>query len=119
MITIDEDAPVIVRPSAEIDAPIATLWELHTDIAAWATWNTDVEQAGLDGPLMPGSSYSRRTHGLDTTSTVRELVPGEHIVWGGPAGGIDGITHGRSSSATASRRPHQEVLRRAGRGDAR
>ncbi|MEU6220977.1 SRPBCC family protein [Streptomyces sp. NPDC047022] len=91
MITIDENAPVVVRLSTEIDAPIATVWELHTDIAAWPTWNTDVEQAELDGPLMPGNSFSWRTHGLEITSTVRELVPGERIVWGGPAGGIDGI----------------------------
>ncbi|MET8625865.1 SRPBCC family protein [Kitasatospora sp. NPDC004669] len=91
MITIDETAPVIVRLSTVIDAPLTTVWELHTDIAAWPTWNTDVDQAELNGPLAPGNSFSWRTHGLDITSTVRELVPGERIVWGGPANGIEGI----------------------------
>ncbi|MBL1101028.1 SRPBCC family protein [Streptomyces sp. 205] len=67
------------------------MWELHTDIAAWPTWNTDIEQAGLDGPLMPGTSFRWRTHGMDITSTVLELVPGERIVWGGDVDGITGI----------------------------
>ncbi|MFE0508665.1 SRPBCC family protein [Streptomyces sp. NPDC058964] len=91
MVTVDESAPVVVRLSTVIHAPLATVWELHTDIAAWPTWNADVEQAGLDGPLMPGNSFGWRTHGLDISSTVRELVPGERIVWGGPAAGITGI----------------------------
>ncbi|ANP51360.1 uncharacterized protein YndB with AHSA1/START domain [Streptomyces griseochromogenes] len=91
MVTIDEIAPVIVRLSTVIDAPLSTVWGLHTDIAAWPSWNTDVEQAQLNGPLVLGSSFSWRTHGLDITSTVRELVPGERIVWGGPADGVTGI----------------------------
>ncbi|MGW3149644.1 SRPBCC family protein [Streptomyces sp. NPDC001177] len=91
MVTVDETAPVIVRLSTVIHAPLATVWELHTDIAAWPTWNADVERAERNGPLTPGNSFSWRTHGLDITSTVRELVPGERIVWGGPASGITGI----------------------------
>ncbi|MFD8294540.1 SRPBCC family protein [Streptomyces lavendulae] len=91
MVTIDETAPVIVRLSIDIHAPLATVWELHTDIAGWPDWNTDIEEARLDGPLLPGSSFSWRTHGLAITSTVQELVHGRRIVWGGPAAGIDGI----------------------------
>ncbi|MEU7606997.1 SRPBCC family protein [Streptomyces sp. NPDC040724] len=91
MVTIDETAPAIVRLSTTIDAPLTTVWALHTDIAAWPTWNPDIDQAELDGPLLPGRSFGWRTHGLDITSTVHELVPGERIVWGGPADGITGI----------------------------
>ncbi|MEV7723658.1 SRPBCC family protein [Streptomyces sp. NPDC087917] len=91
MTTIDETAPVIVRLSTVIDAPLATVWELHTDIAAWPTWNPDVDRAEADGPLLPGGSFRWRTHGLDITSTVLDLVPGRRIVWGGPASGIAGV----------------------------
>ncbi len=91
MFTIDENAPVIARLSTVIDAPLETVWQLHTDIGAWATWNTDVDQAVLNGRLMPGTSFTWKTHGLDITSTVHELIPGERIVWGGPANGITGI----------------------------
>ncbi|MER5966637.1 SRPBCC family protein [Streptomyces sp. NPDC002057] len=91
MQTIDITAPVIVRLSTAVDAPLETVWRLHTDIDGWAAWNADVEQAALNGPLAPGASFTWRTHGLDITSTVSELVPGERIVWGGPAAGITGI----------------------------
>ncbi|MFD4241050.1 SRPBCC family protein [Streptomyces sp. NPDC058525] len=91
MYAIDENAPVIARLSTVINAPLKTVWQLHTDIGAWATWNTDVDQSVLDGPLTPGTSFTWKTHGLDITSTVHELIPGERIVWGGPAGGITGI----------------------------
>ena len=91
MVTIDETAPVIVRLSTVIDAPLETVWAAHTDIGSWPSWNADVDGTQLDGPLAPGTSFRWQTHGLDITSTIRELTPGERIVWGGPAGGIDGI----------------------------
>ncbi|GAA2635963.1 SRPBCC family protein [Streptomyces spororaveus] len=91
MVTIDETAPVIVRLSTVIDAPLATVWALHTDVAAWPAWNTDIDRTEVDGPLQPGRSFSWLTHGLDITSTVQELVPGERIVWGGTVAGIVGI----------------------------
>lgn len=91
MFTIDETAPVIVRLSTVIDAPMETVWALHTDVDAWPDWNPDIDQAKLDGPLTPGTDFRWTTHGLDITSTIREVTPGRRIVWGGPAGGIDGI----------------------------
>ena len=91
MFTIDETAPVIVRLSTVIDAPLERVWALHTDIDAWPSWNAHGDQAELDGPLLPGNSFSWKTHGLDITSTIREIVPGERLVWGGPAGGIAGV----------------------------
>ncbi|MEE1821286.1 SRPBCC family protein [Streptomyces sp. BE20] len=91
MLTIDENAPVIVRLAIEIDAPLETVWSLHTGIDDWPVWNTDVDQARLEGPLAEGASFTWRTHGLDITSTVHELVPGTRIAWGGPANGIEGI----------------------------
>ncbi|WP_405496672.1 SRPBCC family protein [Streptomyces sp. NBC_00096] len=91
MVTIDETAPVIVRLSTTIAAPLATVWALHTDVADWPAWNPDITRAELDGPLLPGSCFSWQTHGLEITSTVQELVPGERSVWGGATNGIDGI----------------------------
>ncbi|MFF1742501.1 SRPBCC family protein [Streptomyces mirabilis] len=101
MFTIDETAPVVVRLSTTIDAPLERVWALHTDIDAWPSWNADVDRAELDGPLLPGNSFSWKTHGLDITSTIREIVPGERLVWGGPAGGIEGVhvwTFGQAGS---------------------
>ncbi|MFC8278231.1 SRPBCC family protein [Streptomyces sp. NPDC057271] len=91
MFTIDETAPVIVRLATVIDAPLERVWSLHADIDAWSDWNTDIDRAELDGPLLPGNSFTWQTHGMDITSTIREVVPGERVVWGGPAHGIEGI----------------------------
>ncbi|MFF4388804.1 SRPBCC family protein [Streptomyces sp. NPDC001552] len=91
MVTIDEAAPVIVRLSTVIDAPLTTVWALHTDVAAWPAWNTDIDRTEVDGPLLPGKSFSWLTHGLDITSTVQELDPEKRIVWGGTVQGIVGI----------------------------
>ncbi|MFB7614055.1 SRPBCC family protein [Kitasatospora sp. NPDC056181] len=89
--TIDESAPVIVRLTTTIHAPLAVVWSLHTDIDSWATWLPDVDRARLDGPLAPGAAFHWQTHGLDIASTLLELVPGRRIVWGGPANGIEGV----------------------------
>ncbi|KAB2343058.1 MFS transporter [Actinomadura rudentiformis] len=91
MRTIDDTAPVIVRLSTTIDAPLEKVWALHTGIDAWPSWNADIDNAVADGPVEPGGSFRWRTHGLDITSTVYEVIPGERIVWGGPASGIDGV----------------------------
>jgi uncharacterized protein YndB with AHSA1/START domain len=91
MFTIDETAPVVVRLSTVIDAPLARIWALHTAIDTWAEWNADIDRAELDGPLLPGSSFRWQTHGMDITSTIREVVPEQRVVWGGPANGIEGV----------------------------
>ncbi|MFH8484099.1 SRPBCC family protein [Streptomyces longisporoflavus] len=88
---VDAQAPVIVRLSIAVHAPLARVWALHTGIDAWADWNPDIDRAVLEGPLAPGARFSWLTHGLDITSTVQQVVPGRRVVWGGPAQGIDGI----------------------------
>lgn len=88
---IDDNAPVTVRVSTTINAPLSLVWDLHTDIAGWARWNASVERIEFAGPLAPGASFRWLTHGLDITSTIFQVVTGERIVWGGPANGIDGI----------------------------
>ncbi|WP_406289473.1 SRPBCC family protein [Embleya sp. NBC_00896] len=88
---VDADAPVVVRLAVTIDAPLADVWALHTDIDAWADWNPDIDRAELDGPLREGARFRWFTHGLDIASTVYQVIPGRRIVWGGPAHGIDGV----------------------------
>ncbi|MGI5403661.1 SRPBCC family protein [Streptomyces sp. CA-135486] len=89
--TIDEHAPVVVRLSTTINASLADVWDLHTDIGSWAEWHPDIDRADFEGPLVPGASFTWLTAGLEITSTVYEVVPGRRIVWGGPAHGIDGV----------------------------
>ncbi|WKV70115.1 SRPBCC family protein [Streptomyces sp. PCS3-D2] len=91
MYTIDTTAPVVVSLSTRIEAPLATVWSVHTDVDAWPAWNAGVDQARLDGPMAVGTPFTWLTHGMSITSTVREVVPGERIVWDGTVQGIAGI----------------------------
>ncbi|MFJ8039858.1 SRPBCC family protein [Kitasatospora sp. NPDC096147] len=88
---IDRTAPAVVELSTTVRAPLARLWELHTDVAAWPSWLPDVDSTETTGPLAVGSVFRWHTHGLDITSTVLELIPRHRIVWGGPAHGIEGV----------------------------
>ncbi|MFG2196482.1 SRPBCC family protein [Streptomyces sp. NPDC048639] len=88
---IDRTAPVIVELEITVDAPRATVWDLHTDIARWPAWQADISTARPDGPLAPGTTFAWETAGLAITSTIEEVEPQRRIVWGGPAHGIDGI----------------------------
>jgi uncharacterized protein YndB with AHSA1/START domain len=88
---IKSDAPAVVRLDVTIDAPLETVWQLHTDIDGWPSWHPDVTTAKLRGPLAVGAVFDWETAGLAITSTVGELIPARRIAWGGPAHGIDGI----------------------------
>ncbi|WP_051274616.1 SRPBCC family protein [Cellulomonas sp. URHD0024] len=88
---IDESATVVVRREIRIQAPIDLVWRLRTDAAGWPAWQTDVDSAEVDGPLVPGASFRWSTHGLDVTSTVYAVDAPRRILWGGGAQGITGI----------------------------
>ncbi|MFI6740185.1 SRPBCC family protein [Nonomuraea sp. NPDC050451] len=89
--TIDNAAPVVVRLDIEIDAPLQKVWDLHTDVNSWTTWQPDITAASADGPLVPGSVFHWSTFGLDIASTVYAVEPASRILWGGPAHGITGV----------------------------
>lgn len=67
------------------------MWAALTRIREWPTWNPGITRAGIAGPLEVRASFEWETAGLAITSTVRELIPGERLVWDGTVGGILGI----------------------------
>ncbi|NHC45337.1 SRPBCC family protein [Motilibacter aurantiacus] len=89
---IDDAAPVITRDSIVVGAPLALVWDVHTDLLSWTEWQPGVGGLELltEGPLRPGTSFRWWVEGLDVTSTVRQVEPYRRLVWGGPANGIDG-----------------------------
>ncbi|MED7952586.1 SRPBCC family protein [Streptomyces sp. BE20] len=91
MHAIDTTAPVVVSLTRTIDASLDTVWSLHTDLDDWPAWNAGIDRARLGGPPLVGDSFTWLTHGMNITSTIRELVPGRRIVWDGIVEGIVGI----------------------------
>lgn len=88
---IDRTAPAVADLQIDIDAPRELVWRLHTDVAAWPTWQADITDAALDQPLAPGASFGWSTFGMTITSTVYAIDEGSRILWGGTASGITGI----------------------------
>jgi uncharacterized protein YndB with AHSA1/START domain len=88
---VDRAAPVIAAHEIDIDAPLDTVWRLHTDVNAWPTWQTDITAAQIDGTLRSGVSFDWTSYGFGVTSTVYDLSPGSRVLWGGTSGGITGV----------------------------
>lgn len=90
-IEIDATAPVVSRTEIVIHAPLQAVWDLHTDVAGWPTWQSDIDDTQPRGPLAVGAVFGWQTAGLDITSTVAQFDSPRRVVWGGPAHGITGI----------------------------
>ncbi|RCG17773.1 Shy6-polyketide cyclase [Sphaerisporangium album] len=88
---INTAAAVVVRLDTLIDAPPSRVWDLHTDVNSWTSWQADITAASAEGPLAVGSVFRWSTFGLDIDSTVYAIEPGRRILWGGPAHGITGV----------------------------
>ena len=90
-VQVAADAPVVSRHEIVVEAPLQVVWDLHTDVAAWPSWHSDVDGTQLQGPLVPGAVFRWQTAGLDITSTVAQVDAPHRIAWGGPANGITGV----------------------------
>ena len=52
---VDRSAPVVVVQEIDIEAPLHTIWRLHTDVNSWPTWQADITAAHIDGVFKPGA----------------------------------------------------------------
>jgi hypothetical protein len=52
---INTDAPVITRDEILIAAPIQTIWDVQTDVAAWPSWQPDGAQPDALQPALDAS----------------------------------------------------------------
>lgn len=98
---IDRDAPVITHHEIDINAPLDTVWNLHTDVDAWPTWNLEVTAAKLDGAFAPGNSFTWTSYDLTVTSTIYIVEDHSRTLWGGAAQGIMGIHEWRFAPSPA------------------
>jgi hypothetical protein len=61
---IDRNAPVIAHHEIDIAAPLEAVWDLHTDVDAWPSWNQEMTAAKLDGAFAPGGSFTWTSYGF-------------------------------------------------------
>lgn len=89
---IDRNAPVVAHHEIDIAAPLEKVWDLHTNVEEWPTWNAEVSTAKLEGAFAPGRSFTWTSYDFTVTSTIYEVENGARTLWGGAAQGIMG-TH--------------------------
>jgi len=94
---VDPAAQIRYRTEAVINAPLATVWKLQTDVERWPSWQKPVTSIKrLDpGRLRAGSRFRWTTPVPETpstpettlviTSTVHQLRTNQCIRWSGPA----------------------------------
>ena len=90
---VDRSAPVLAHHEITVDAPLETIWRLHSDVNSWPSWHTDITHAHLDGAFEIGASFEWTSFDFTVTSTIYELSAPSRVLWGGTASGITGI-HG-------------------------
>lgn len=90
-VAIDRSAPVVARHEIDIQAPLTTVWQLHTGVNAWPTWQNDITAAHLDGPVKVGAAFDWTSFGLSVTSTIYDVADRARVLWGGTASGITGV----------------------------
>jgi uncharacterized protein YndB with AHSA1/START domain len=90
-VEINQKAPVISRHEIMINAPVETVWRIHTDVSSWSDWNPDIVKSEISGPIAVGTVFHWKTAGLEIPSRIGEVVPLRKIAWSGETGGILGV----------------------------
>ena len=72
--TIDRDAPVVAHHETEIAAPLDAVWQLHVEVNAWPSWQTDITDAHLAGAFEEGASFDWASYGFPVTSTIYNVA---------------------------------------------
>lgn len=89
---IDRTAAVVAHHEIDIEAPLERVWDVHTNVDQWPTWNAEVTAARLEGAFVPGTSFTWTSYDFTVTSTIYEVEHRARTLWGGAAQGIMG-TH--------------------------
>jgi uncharacterized membrane protein len=94
----------IERASIKIDAPIAVVWSVFTDVERWPTWASSFTSVELiDGPLRLGAKVRIRQPRLPTVVwEVTQWEPGRSWTW--------------TATSPGARTEASHVLTRSGEG---
>lgn len=91
MKSINNNAPVKCSKTITINASGKEVWEILTSIDNWASWQTDISKAKLNGELKPGTTFEWKTGGAKIHSTIHTVEPFDVFGWTGKAFGMFAI----------------------------
>lgn len=91
MKSINNNAPVKCSKTITIKASSKEVWEILTSIDNWASWQTDISKAKLNGELTPGTTFDWKTGGVKIHSTIHTVELYDIFGWTGKAFGMFAI----------------------------
>jgi uncharacterized protein YndB with AHSA1/START domain len=68
--------------SRAVNAPLVDVWRLHTDVEAWPTWNSNVLEATVDGPVAARSRVTMTTVDGRWRIRIYAVTENELVFWG-------------------------------------
>lgn len=104
----DRNAPVDGTGEVEIAADPEAVWGVLADIGGWPSWNPDITQVNLRGPVQPGTTFSWRSGPGTITSTFQVVDEPTELTWTGKTMGIPAV-HGYRLGPS-ERRPGHTVV---------
>lgn len=90
-IPINENASVKSKNQIEIDAPLATVWDVLTDINNWANWQKAVSETIVDGEIKEGTRFNWKAGGLSFKSRIHTVNSMSMFGWTGTTFGASAI----------------------------
>lgn len=90
-IPINENASVKSKNQIEIDAPLATVWDVLTDINNWANWQKAVSETIVDGEIKEGTRFNWKAGGLSFKSRIHTVDSMSMFGWTGTTFGASAI----------------------------
>ena len=96
-VPVNTAAPVFAGNEIQIDAPVTAVWAVLTDIDTWPSWQSNITEAELNGPLMAGSSFDWKADGLRFHSTLHTVGEPHYLGWTGTTWGAAAVHNWRLS----------------------
>jgi uncharacterized protein YndB with AHSA1/START domain len=87
----DRNAPVYGTGEIEIAVDPETVWKVLADIQSWPSWNPDITQATLAGPVRPGTTFTWKSGPGTITSTFQVVDEPTELTWTGRTMGIPAV----------------------------
>jgi hypothetical protein len=88
---INRNAPAVASAETLIQAPLDVVWAVLSTLTDWSTWNPDVKNVRLEGPVAKGTRFSWKAGGAAISSRFEEVLPGRRLVWSGRTIGIQAV----------------------------
>lgn len=87
-VSTNPNAPVRCSKSIIIKASPDNVWNVLANIDNWASWQTDIKNPKLNGPVKPGSTFDWKTGGAGIHSTLHTVEPAQILGWTGKTFGM-------------------------------